>query len=248
MGWEYLQLSSSRHWTAQINNSQDAALISNQIQPSFRGRLPLQPQLHPATISQTSQPTFSQAESKDQLQIANYSSDPSNMIMAGMRAAGEIDTAIGWSRDSQNASLPNLRIKLLEALRTVNGKELIPAGSYLVAKVEGADTAGLLQLSAISVQASGNELPLPEGAIQIFGKKGRPLQAKYHGPKSRSFLSQVGNVASIAGAVTDDSNLSNLSVLNALQRNRQNPSIQLTYFTLDQGTSVQVYVNKSFFL
>lgn len=218
--------------TAQINNSQDTAPISTQIQPSLGGTL--QPQLQSATKAQTFQPI-------------EYSSDPSTMLMVGTRASGEIDTAIGWSGDSsQNASLPNLRIKLLKALKTVDGKEVIPAGSYLVAKVDAVDSAGLLQLSAVSVQAGGNELPLPEGAIRIFGKKGRSLQAKYHGPKSRSFLSQVGNVASIAGAVTEDSNLSNLYVLNALQRNRQNSSTQPTYFTLDQGTSVQAYVDKSF--
>lgn len=241
------QISNAQTDDSQAFDSQDTVSNQTKSQPSggvgtslAQTQLPVQNTQPPNLQAQNTQ-------SETNYQPAN-SSDPSTMLMVGTRASGEIDTSIGWSGErSQNSSLPSLRIKLEEPFKSAGGKEVIPAGSYLVARVDGADSAGLLQLSAVSVQSGGNEKPLPENAIRIFGKGGKPLKAEYHGPKGRGFLDRVADAApAIAGAATDNSTLSNLYVLNTLQRNEQDSQRQPTYFSLDQGTSVQVYVDRTF--
>lgn len=211
-----------------------------------------QPQL------QTSQPQTPQIENN--YQRASYSSDLSTpretpvlsrkvgtLVSVGTRTSGKLDTPIRWSGDSsQNSGLPDLLIELTKPLKTVEGFEAIPAGSYLTVQVISADSAGILQLSPISVQLrDGQEKPLPEGAILIFDKKGNMLQAKFHAPGTRkNFLSELGDAAGIAGLATDDSSL---YVLNAL-RDRQDSQPRPSYFSLDKGTSVEIYVKQSFSL
>ena len=192
------------------------------------------------TQPRASQPQTPQIENK-----ASYSSDPSTLVSVGTKTSGKLDTPIRWSGDSlQNSELPNLLIKLTKPLKTVGGFEAIPAGSYLSVQVISADSAGILQLSPILVQLrDGQEKALPEGAISIFDKKGNVLQAKFHAPRTRkSFLSEVGDAAGIAGLATDNSSL---YVLNALG-NRQNSQPKPSYFSLDKDTLVELYVNQSF--
>jgi|GEM_PF-4983438 len=182
---------------------------------------------------------------------AGYSSDPANEVQVGTSVEGVLDTPLAWSGNTRSSASPNVRIEILEPLKTANGQIALPSGSHLIAQVTDADNAGLLQLSVVAVQMSQNgrliENPLPAGVLQIFGKGGRPLQAKYHGPRrGGSFFSSLGSMAGVAGGIATNS-AATIYATDALQQlNRPNYQYQPTYFTLERGTRVEVYVNQSF--
>lgn len=180
-----------------------------------------------------------------------YSSDPSSEVQVGTMVEGMLDTPLAWSGNTRSSATANVRIEILEPLKTANGQIALPSGSHLIAQVVDADNAGLLQLSVVAVQMSQNgrlvENPLPTGVLQIFGKGGRPLQAKYHGPKrGNSFFSSLGSMAGVAGGIATNSPASIYATDVLQQLNRPSYQSQPTYFTLERGTKLEVYVNQSF--
>lgn len=213
-----------------------------------------------ATLATGQSQTSYQAQNVQPVQLStpyqssSNSFDPSRQISLGTKAAGQVERTISWSGNHpQSLTLPNLLIKITKSLKATDGKyEVIPKGSLLVAQITSADNSGLLQLSVVSVylnldgQLQTNPTALPTGAIEISAQGDRPLQAKSHFPRAgRSFLSQLGDAAGMAGLAT---NRTSLYMLSALQSNRQNFSSQTGYFSLEAGTLVQLYVNSSFAL
>ena len=223
----------------------------NNLAPKPRGGIGFPP----TEASQTSGNYQSAGYQTNSYQPANYrtgySSDPASEIQVGTMVEGVLDTPVAWSGNRQNSASPNVRIEILEPLKTASGRIALPSGSHLIAQVVDADSAGLLQLSVVAVQMSQNgrliESPLPTGVLQIFGKGGRPLQAKYHGPRrGGNFFSSLGSMAGVAGGLATNT-AGSIYATDALQQlNRPNYQYQPTYFTLERGTRVEVYVNQSF--
>ena len=205
------------------------------------------------TTSQLAQPAqiTAQVQSGLPYQPQLNSSDPSKQLILGTQGEGRVDTTIRWT-NFQSLQSQTLVIKVTQALESADHKSaVIPQGSYLTAQILNTDTNGFLSLSVVSVNLNINgqiqlsPTPLPSNAIQVLNKKGDSLQAKFHGPKTgSSFLSMLSNAASATGIGSNNLGLSALNTLTA----RQNSPSQNVYFSLEQGTSVRLYVKQSFSL
>lgn len=102
-------------------------------------------------------------------------------LVIGTKAKARLQTPIAWSGEVRNLN-QNFLVELSEPLKGSDGSVLIPIGAYLVARVSNFDPGGIIQMSAVSYLSTLRdrtiERPLPQGAILILGKGGRPLQAK----------------------------------------------------------------------
>lgn len=137
-------------------------------------------------------------------QAVNYSLK--NLIV-GTKAKAKLQTPIAWSGELQNPN-QNFLIQLSEPLKASDGSMAFNKGTFLVARVDAATDTGLLQMSAVSVLSTQNnqtiESPLPQGAILILGKSGKPLQAKAqrnngdHNKVGAALLSGLSNVAGLS--------------------------------------------------
>lgn len=118
----------------------------------------------------------------------------SGSVVVGTRTLGRLETPIAWSGSTLANPNQNFLIKLTDSLKTTNGSDVLPSGSYLVTKVTSADGSGLLQMSAtgVLVMENGQQVhkPLPEGAVLILAENGQPLRASAHSPSR--FWSDVG--------------------------------------------------------
>lgn len=203
-------------------------------------------------------------------------------LIVGTRTDGKLETPIAWSGQLQNPSQKFL-IRLSKPLKAGDGMVAFKKDSYLVAQVETATDGGIIQMSAVSVLSSANgrtiEQPLPQGAILILGKGGKPLQAKSN---RRDRLGSNLGIALLSGAATATgvaNQVSSQSVYssggtfqsstktndpnyaagfgqgvtqslatqmqNRSQRSLERLNNQPTVFALNQGTSVQVFVNQT---
>ncbi len=100
-------------------------------------------------------------------------------IQVGSRAEARLETPIAWS--GKASPTQKLVLQLEEDLPGTQGKTGIPQGSYLIASVKTADSSGLLEVVAIAAIVDGRERPLPEGAVRVLGRGGKPLQASIQG-------------------------------------------------------------------
>ncbi len=215
------------------------------------------------------------------LQAVSYSS-PGNSLIVGTKANGKLATPIAWTGRLENPT-QNFLIELNEPLKSANNTVAIPSGTYLVAKVISATEAGLLQMSVSSMLVNSNgqtvERAVPEGALLILGKGGRPLKASAERPGSGgSNLGTVilSGISSATGLINQPSSQSIINsgggyqstitngnpnylagfgqgAAQALLQQAQNRNQQAvryrqsepTVFSLNQGSSVQVFVNQS---
>ncbi|PSB48437.1 hypothetical protein C7B80_06250 [Cyanosarcina cf. burmensis CCALA 770] len=161
----------------------------------------------------------------------NYPVTDRNLIV-GTHAVGELETAIAWTGELQNADQRFL-IQLKEPLRANDSSVAFPQGTKLVARIDRATGNGLLQLSVISQlsQANGRivEQPLPPGAILIFSKDGQPLQAKARRRRDLGrdilmpILAGASNVAGLINSPTSESVYSSGDFYNStIRRDRRN--------------------------
>lgn len=138
-------------------------------------------------------------DSSNSYQTVSYTEATRNLII-GTRAEGKLETPIAWSGQLQNPNQSFL-IRLSEPLTAADGSVAVKKGDYLVARVEAATNAGMVQMSAIAVLSTVNgrttEQPLPAGAILILGKGGRPLMAKSN---RRSGVGNNLGIALLSGA------------------------------------------------
>lgn len=203
-------------------------------------------------------------------------------LIVGTRTEGKLETPIAWSGQLQNPSQKFL-IRLSKPLKAGDGSIAFKKDSYLVAQVETATDGGIIQMSAVAILSTSKgrtiEQPLPQGAILILGKGGKPLQAKSD-RRDRlgnnlgiALLSGAATAASVANQVssqsiyssggtfqsstkTDDPNYAAgfgqgitqslaTQMQNRSQRTQQRLNSQPIVFTLNQGTSVQIFVNQT---
>lgn len=222
----------------------------------------------------------SDSQSETDARTVTYSNSVNSLIV-GTKANGKLATPIAWSGALENPS-QNFLIQLSEPLMAANNTVAVPKGAYLVAKVITATEAGLLQMSVNSMLVNSNgqtiEKPLPEGALMVLGKGGRPLKASAERPDSTG--TDLGTVvlqglATTAGLANRPSSQSTYSsdgysstvtngdrnylagfgegaaqalVQQAQNRNRRalrSRESEPTVFMLNQGASVQIFVNQS---
>lgn len=181
------------------------------------------------------QVSYQQAKYQVPTAAATTSVDSSLQLPSGAKVEGKLQTPLAWSGSGQRQALPKLRIKLKKSLGS------IPAGAEIIAQITNADNSGLLQLAAVAVQEpDGQSISLASDALSFFGEGGKPLQAHYHGPRSgggNGLFSKLGNVAGMFGSS------SNFDVLSRMQNRQSSSQSQPTYYTLDEGSVIVIYVN-----
>ena len=127
--------------------------------------------------------TDSQSDSDEAVIYSNST----NSLVVGTKANGKLETPIAWSGKLENPN-QNFLIQLNEPLKAADNTVAIPKGAYLVAKIGNATEAGLLQMSVSSMLINENgqstEKPIPEGALLILGKGGKPLKASAQRPNT----------------------------------------------------------------
>jgi hypothetical protein len=116
-------------------------------------------------------------------------------IAVGTTVPGTLETPIIYQPAGQGgAGAERFVVSLREPLKATDGSTIFSKGTQLIVKVDGVGESGLMQLSVISANTSRGELPLPQGAIEIRGKKGKPLVAKDRNRKGggNAFLRGLG--------------------------------------------------------
>lgn len=207
---------------------------------------------------------------------------PASSLIVGTRTDGKLETPIAWSGQLQNPNQKFL-VRLSKPLKAGDGSIAFKKDSYLVAQVETATDGGIIQMSAVAILSTSNgrtiEQPLPEGAILILGKGGRPLQAssdrrdRLGNNLGIALLSGAATAASVANQVssqsiyssggtfqsstkTDDPNYAAgfgqgvtqslaTQIQNRSQQRQRILNSQPIVFALNQGTSVQIFVNQT---
>jgi len=107
----------------------------------------------------------------------------SAQVMVGSEAEAEIDRTLSWDNSNLTRGI-QIPIRLMQPLKAIDNSDAIPAGSYLIAQVNG-DSAGNLQLVVTSVLLSVNGKLQPEQPVSAVGslliissKNGKPLRAQ----------------------------------------------------------------------
>ncbi|MDZ4877786.1 MAG: hypothetical protein CLLPBCKN_007221 [Chroococcidiopsis cubana SAG 39.79] len=201
--------------TSESTSQMQASKIDNSDELNLEGEANISASQPSGGIGEPPSQLTPQAQSpqSSDLSSGNYSNTSPSLIV-GTHAAGELETAIAWTGELQNADQRFL-IQLKEPLQANDGSIAVPQATKLVARIDSATGNGLLQLSAISqlLQVNGRvvEQPLPPGAILIFSEDGQPLQAKARRRRDlgRDILMPVlagaSNVAGLINSPTSES-------------------------------------------
>jgi hypothetical protein len=116
-------------------------------------------------------------------------------VLVGTEVKAELETPIAWS--SNPPTNRRFIVRVIESLKSSNGSVIIPDNSFVVVRVDRADNSGLIELSASSVlMVQGDrqvEKPLPNGAVIVSDRRGRPLVADSQ--DHSNFWSSLGTAA-----------------------------------------------------
>jgi Bacterial conjugation TrbI-like protein len=85
-------------------------------------------------------------------------------------------------------------VRLTSPLLYDDGSVAVPAGTEVIAKLQGISSNGFVQMTAVSLLLTRNgrryEVPLPQSAISIWGVQGQPLIAKSINDRGQEIASQ----------------------------------------------------------
>lgn len=271
-----------------VSNSSDQSVPAGSNQGISGGiGIPPQPvQAETPTVAQSQQPSLQERAAPTPF----INTVPvSGNVTVGTRTKGTLETAIALSGGSLLNPNQNFLIKLSDPLKASDGSVVLPAGSYLVAHVNGANgnTVNMNATLALVNDTNGQQIqkPLPDGAVMILGEDGKPLQASIHRPSD--FLNDIGTAllggagqlsavinqpsteisTGIDGATTTQTTTTTNPTPNLLagfgqgaattlleqiktrqQQSAQEKDSQTPIAFLNQGESVQIFVNQSFSL
>jgi Bacterial conjugation TrbI-like protein len=125
----------------------------------------------------------------------NFLTSSAKQVLVGTEVKAELETPIAWS--SNPPTNRRFIVRVIEALKASNGVVIIPDNSFVVVRVDRADNSGLIELSASSVlMVQGDrqvEKPLPNGAVIVSDRRGRPLVADSQ--DHSNFWSSLGTAA-----------------------------------------------------
>ncbi len=168
-----------------------------------------------------------------------------------------LDTPVYWD-GKQNDD--QFAVILAQPLLSADGAVILPSKTKLIVKLHSLSEAGVVHLVAVAALVqqgeSLKELMLPKEAIQVRGAEGKPLLAEQAKNRQRRRGVDVGRVAfgmlhEAAGQLDDsikDVVQEGTQTLNSNidQRNTQTSRESTNIRVLASGTTVEVFVNRSF--
>ncbi|BAY87802.1 hypothetical protein NIES267_73260 (plasmid) [Calothrix parasitica NIES-267] len=211
---------------------------------------------------------FSETESQNTATNPTYQAG--SQVIVGTSALAKLQTPVTWTGKSSYEQ--SHLIKLSEAIKSADGNTVIPKESTIIAQVKSVSPEGWLDMSAVSVifppSSNSVQKPISSGAIVIQSANGSPLRAEYKTmPYFKDDTSKSldnHNTLSISNSTSlSPSRTSRLIALRkALDKNgrkaktkrknnqllKQKNTPRFRILTLDKGSKVQVYVNRSFAL
>ncbi|MBD2302254.1 TrbI/VirB10 family protein [Nostoc sp. FACHB-190] len=136
-------------------------------------------------------PASAVSQNQDLPQSLPTNSD-GKQVLVGTRAAGVMETPIAWMGSSVNdQQRQNCLIRLSQPLKSFDGSEVLPKGSYVVAVLNPTNSE-IAQMTAVSalvnIDGKTQEKQLPPNSVLILGKSGNLLKAE-----SRKGGSNLGN-------------------------------------------------------
>ncbi|MCG6133987.1 MAG: TrbI/VirB10 family protein [Nostoc sp. LLA-1] len=143
-------------------------------------------------------------------------------VLVGSRVEGSLETPIAWSRNTPQQENQNYLIRLTKPLQAFDSTEVLPVGSYIVARLNSSNESGYVQMHAVSalINTDGKteEKSIPENSVLILGKNGNLLKAKSQkgselgGSLMASVLSGVAKAAEIQNRPTSQSTINSIGV------------------------------------
>ncbi|MCC5654557.1 hypothetical protein LC609_33240 [Nostoc sp. XA013] len=137
-------------------------------------------------------------------------------ILVGSTTEGRLETPIFWGANDDIGQ--NYLIKISLPLKALDGSEVLPTGSYLVAQLTNSNGSGFAQLRGVSVLINydGNtqEKKLPENAVLIMRKNGSFLKGESRKGSNlgsdlmSSVIAGVAKAAEIQNRPTSQTNIS----------------------------------------
>jgi hypothetical protein len=173
--------------------------------------------------------------------------------------------SVARDNQSQNRTFP---VKLTEPLKNLDGTVVIPKNSLLIAQVQSITDEGWLELSVVSIVTTNEsgytvEKTVPSGAILVQTKDGSPLRAEIVTPEYKNDTkadypktARLSRLPVRHGILLDDEEPEEASankkveiLRQALERRKRKTAISpAPVLTLDKGTQVRIYINRSFSL
>lgn len=185
-------------------------------------------------------------------------------ITAGTKAKAILATPLVVDESEDKMIDERFTIILAEPLLAADGSVALPAKSQLVAELESFSEGGLVRLVAFAIITPGEEMEfaLPEKAIQISGKQGKPLIAQRLFDKERRnggqnigrfALSSLKSAADLFDGSVEDVIESGAEKLLDDMEERNKRSIQTlgersVVSFLPAGTVIEVFVTRSFWV
>ncbi|TVP62427.1 MAG: hypothetical protein EA343_10970 [Nodularia sp. (in: Bacteria)] len=160
-----------------------------------------------------------------QVSNQNLNSNPGHSgkrVLVGSHVEGSLETPIAWSRNTTQQENQNYLIRLTKPLQAFDSTEVLPVGSYIVAKLSSSNESGYVQMHAVSalINTDGRteEKSIPENSVLILGKNGKLLKAKSQrgnelgGSLMASVLTGVAKAAEIQNRPNSQSTINSLGV------------------------------------
>ena len=226
---------------SQIKNTGNCSLVTGHCFPS---QIDLQ-------LSQTYQTTERQFNESDFALNGN----PANVSeMSYLTTTGEVEAETrytsAWGLSGRLS--PKFYITLKEPLKNNFGRAAIPKGSLLVATLNPNADPGMVVLNAKYFEVGEQQIPIPNGAVEINSANGTPLVAKFESQNTQSFfqldwqkLTSIGAIAAdLAGVQRGATSI--LAAGNLLTRQQpQRPSVPpVSYYLLEEGRELKVKITK----
>lgn len=168
------------------------------------------------------------------------------------RVKGQTVTPISWMG---NGSDELFRIQINGDLKAENGTLVLPKGTLMLAKVMQSNKRGYLNIQIVSIMVDDREHSISPDTILVKGENGLPLKAKVEkdGP---GFLERVGSdilsagVEGAAGAIGNRIVGGRVPQVQQIFTGRlrsldsQGSQITQTVFVLEEGTNLELFINK----
>jgi len=178
-----------------IPDSTPVAMTSPVGQPVLAGHSQTsQPFLTPATYTSGSQPLGYQPVATSPLssayeEVALLTEQPLKSVNPGAKAKATLVTPLVLDQGLlQNAGSEQQILELKDPIKAADGSVVLPAGTQLVAQVNGFSNSGAVDLAVVAAmtptESQAIQLPLPQGALQVYSSQGTPLMAKRMGGNS----------------------------------------------------------------